>query len=95
MTDRMRALLWQVAQHKYGWTNVDRHRGGLQVADALVARGFVTYSILHGRETATPRLLVTDQGMEEIRRRWPVSPFVLGTYAAQPGGWTPVEGVAA
>jgi hypothetical protein len=92
LTVRMRDLLWQVAQHKYGWTYVSRHRGGLQVADGLVARGLVTYGILNDRTTAAPTILVTDAGIEEIERRWPISPFVLGTYGHQPGGWQRPDG---
>jgi hypothetical protein len=34
-------------------------------------------------------------GRAEIERRWPVSPFALGTYEHQSGGWMPREGVAA
>jgi len=96
LTAPMRDLLWTVAQHKYGWTHVSRHGGELQVADALVRRGFVEYgSHGLGRGDLTPIIVATNEGRAEIERRWPVSPFALGTYDPQPGGWTPREGVAA
>lgn len=90
----MRDLLWRVAQHKYGWTYVSRHRGQLQVADGLVRRGLAEWG--HGnnaRSGSSPRIVATDDGVKEIERRWPVSPLALGTYDHQPGGWTPREGV--
>lgn len=86
-----RDLLWNVAQHKYGWTHASRYGGQLQVADALVRRGLVTYGG-HDRNHSSPTIVATDEGRAEIERRWPVSPFVLGTYSHQPGGWTPPEG---
>jgi len=94
LSDPMRDLLWTVAQHKYGWTHASRHGGELQVADALVRRGFVEYGS-HDRDHTTPIIVATDEGHAEIERRWPVSPCALGTYNPQPGGWTPREGVAA
>lgn len=94
LTELMRNLLWTVAQHKYGWCHVSRHGGMLQVADALAARGLVEYG-RHSRDDHAPTIVATDAGKAEIERRWPVSPFALGTYEHQPGGWTPVEGVAA
>jgi hypothetical protein len=91
LTNPQRYLLWTVAQHKYGWTHASRHRGELQVADALVRRGLVEYG-RHDRSHHTPIIVSTESGLEEIRKRWPVSPYALGTYDHQPGGWTPVEG---
>jgi hypothetical protein len=88
----MRYLLWKVAQHKHGWSYVSRHQGELQVAEALVRRGYVTFSILHPRDGLNPKLLVTADGIREIERRWPISPFVLGTYEPQPGGWSLPDG---
>jgi hypothetical protein len=87
----MRDLLWAVAQHKYGWTHVGRHHGQQQVAEALERRGFVTFD----GERHHPTIAATVTGRAEIERRWPVSPFVLGTYEHQSGGWTPREGIAA
>jgi hypothetical protein len=93
LTVAQRDLLWTVAQHKYGWTHVSRHRGQLQVADALVRRGLVHWGS-HGRDHHSPTIVATPfTGRQEILRRWPVSPFALGTYDHQPGGWTPREGV--
>jgi hypothetical protein len=86
----MRYLLWKVAQHKYGWTYVSRHRGGLQIADALLARGLVCYGA-SGRDTH-PSIEATTAGRAEIERRWPISPFALGTYEDQPGGWQQPDG---
>lgn len=96
LTDPMRDLLWTVAQHKYGWTHVSRHNGQLQVADGLVTRGLVAYSDAdhRARDAHSPVVYVLPLGAVEIGRRWPVSPFALGTYDHQPGGWTPREGVA-
>lgn len=78
-------LLWTVAQHKYGWAHVS-NRGGrqrtLQTAEALARRGLVTI-----RYRSNPVCVATDAGRAEIARRWPVSPFNLGTYAHQPEGW--------
>ena len=91
LSNAMRDLLWRVAQHKYGWTCVQRYRGEPQVAAALVRRGLVT---LAGPSHARV-IFATGAGLAEITRRWPVSPFVLGTYQHQPGGWTPREGVGA
>lgn len=89
-------LLWTVAQHKYGWTHVSRHQGQLQVADGLVSRGLVRYSYEEhrNREARAPVIIATLAGFAEIGRRFPVSPFALGTYEHQPEGWTPREGVA-
>lgn len=84
----MRGLLWTVAQHKYGWTHVGRHNGQQQVAEGLERRGLVTYD----RERHHPTVAATNAGRAEIERRWPVSPFALGTYEHQPKGWDPVEG---
>lgn len=93
LTAPMRDLLWTVAQHKYGWTHVSRHRGQLQVADALVRRGLVAWGPHDGRDYHHPIIAATPAGLFEIGRRWPVSPYYLGTYDHQPGGWTPREGV--
>jgi hypothetical protein len=90
LTIPMRDLLWQVAQHKYGWTHVIRYGGPLQTADALVRRGLVEWGT-NGREHTDPRIVATDLGRAEIKERWPISPFVLGTYESQPGGWTPLN----
>lgn len=89
-------LLWTVAQHKYGWTHVSRHNGQLQVADGLVRRGFVAYGDDHrARDSYRPVIYALPLGAVEIGRRWPVSPYHLGTYEHQMGGWTPRKGVAA
>jgi hypothetical protein len=91
LTKPMRYLLWQVGQHKYGWTHVSRYGGALQTGDALVRRGLVEWG-RNGREHTDPRIRATDAGRAEIERRWPVSPFVLGTYEPQPGGWSLPDG---
>lgn len=85
----MRDLLWSVAQHKHGWTYVRSYGGGKQIAQALERRGLVT--IDWGQ--THPTLSVTELGRAEIKRRWPISPFVLGTYEHQPNGYTPRRGV--
>jgi hypothetical protein len=94
LSDPMRDLLWVVAQHKYGWAgcpNVGRRIRRFQTAEALERRGLVAIDRTYMHY---PTCSATDAGRAEIERRWPVSPFALGTYAHQPGGWTPVEGVA-
>lgn len=95
LSEPQRDLLWTVAQHKYGWGHVSRHRGQLQVAKALVRRGLVRWSSIgeHHDRSVHPIVVATDAGKDEMARRWPVSPFVLGTYERQPGGWTSREGV--
>lgn len=92
LTVPMRDLLWQVGQHKYGWTHVSRLGGQLQVADALVERGLVAYSSPNDRDSATPTIVAVTAGQEEIRRRWPISPFVLHTYEPPPDGWQASDG---
>ncbi len=89
-------LLWTVAQHKYGWTYPGRHGGRLQVADALVRRGLVRWSGSEGRgrDHHHAAIVATPEGRAEIERRWPISPFALGTYEHQPNGWDPPEGRA-
>lgn len=87
----MRDLLWTIAQHKYGWAHCPNHGRGirrLQTAEALERRGLVTV------DRATPHLptcSATDEGRAVIAELYPVSPFILGTYDHQPGGWTPRE----
>jgi hypothetical protein len=87
----MRRLLWEIAQHKYGWRYVSLQRGRLQVAEALERRSLIIIQ----RGGSDPVAVATPAGLLEITRRWPVSPYALGTYDHQPGGWTPREGVAA
>ena len=91
LTEPMRDLLWTVAQHKYGWTHPGRHGGRLQVADALVRRGLVRWDDRKASDHHHAVIVATPAGYDEIARRWPVSPFVLGTYEHQPGGWTPCD----
>lgn len=86
-----RDLLWTVAQHKYGWAHVRRFGGQIQVGDALVRRGLVEWG-RNGRDHPDPCVVATDAGKAEIARRWPISPFVLGTYEHQPNGWDPKQG---
>lgn len=95
LTHPMRDLLWEVAQHKYGWRYVSRYRGQIQVADGLVRRGLVEWVARNPRDSHAPAIVATQAGFDEIERRWPVSPFALGTYEHQPNGWTPLEGVTA
>lgn len=79
-------LLWAIAQHKYGWahcSNQGRRQRTLQTAEALARRGLVTVD----RSRHHPTCQATDAGKAEIECRWPVSPFSLGTYDHQPGGW--------
>jgi hypothetical protein len=89
----MRLKFWTVAQHKYGWSHVSRHKGEVQVADALVRRGLVEYVEPHnGRDSHIPEIAATDAGRAEIQRRWPASPFAHGTYEPQPNGWQKPDG---
>lgn len=95
LSDAQRDLLWTVAQHKYGWAhcpNISRTVRRMQTAKALERRGLVTIDNSHPHN---PSCSATPEGRAEIERRWPVSPYALGTYDHQPGGWTPREGVAA
>jgi hypothetical protein len=93
LTKPMRYLLWTVAQHKYGWSHVARRGGQLQVADALVRRGLVEWvEPFNGRGSHAPEIKATELGRAEIKRRWPISPFVLGSYEPQPGGWQAPDG---
>jgi hypothetical protein len=90
LSDPQRDLLWIIAQHKYGWAHCPRHDAGhrFQVAQALARRGLVEIT-----DDGNPRCSATPLGRAEIERRFPVSPFALGTYDHQPGGWTPRHGV--
>jgi hypothetical protein len=93
LTIPQRNLLWEVAQHKYGWSHVSRRKGEVQVVDGLVRRGLVEYVEPHnGRESDIPEIAATGAGRIEIERRWPISPFALGTYDHQPGGWARPDG---
>jgi hypothetical protein len=90
-----RDLLWTVAQHKYGWAHCPNAGGRIrrfQTAQTLERLGLVA---IDRSQPHMPICAATDAGRAEIERRWPVSPFALGTYDHQPGGWTPREGVAA
>jgi hypothetical protein len=87
----MRDLLWIVAQHKYGWAHCPNDGSRirrLQVAEALERRGLVD---IDRSKPHMPVCSVTPEGRMEILGRWPVSPYILGTYEHQPGGWTPSE----
>jgi hypothetical protein len=83
----MLSLLWVLAQHKYGWAYCPRQFSSdrFRTAEALERRGLVIVD-RDGRDAACA---ATDAGRVEIERRFPVSPFALGTYEHQPGGWTP------
>lgn len=86
-----RDLLWMIAQHKYGWVycpNVGSSERRLQTAQALERRGLVTID----RSGSCPTCSPTEAGKAEIKRCWPDSPFVLGTYDRPPYGWTPRDG---
>jgi hypothetical protein len=83
--------LWTIAQHKYGWAHCPNDGGRLrrfQTAEALERRGLVT---IDRTRSHMPTCSATDAGRAEIERLFPVSPFALGTYDHQPGGWTPRE----
>lgn len=89
LTPAMRDLLWVIAQHKYGWAhcpNVSRTYRRLQTARALERRGLVTVDT---SKPHMPTCAATPAGRLFIEHWWPVSPFALGTYDHQPGGWTP------
>jgi DNA-binding PadR family transcriptional regulator len=89
LTDAQRNRLWTIAQHKYGWGYYSWR--DWPSFEALERRGLVEMS----RASGTDRIYaLTSAGLNECRRRFPVSPVVLGTYDHQPGGWTPRGGVA-
>lgn len=95
LTDSMRDLLWTIAQHKYGWAHCPNHGGRVrrfQTAVALERRGLVRIDLT---KPHMPTCSPTAAGLIVIRTEWPISPYVLGTYDHQPGGWTPREGVTA
>lgn len=89
-------LLWQVAQHRYGWKYIQpTHRGAeRQIGDGLVRRGLVVWGVdgTHMRDHETPAITITDAGREAIRKRWPVSPLILETYEPPEGGWPAFKG---
>jgi hypothetical protein len=89
LTVPMRDLLLTIAQHKYGWAYCPNHGSirRLQTAEALERRGLVAIDRSH----VDPHCSATDAGRALIERLWPVSPFILRTYAHQPDGWTPRE----
>jgi hypothetical protein len=91
LTTPQRDLLWLMAQHIYGWTHVQKYGGQQQVAKALERRGLAGIDWTR----TCPTISLTELGADEVERRWPVSPFVLHTYAHQPNGWTPKEGLIA
>ncbi|MBS3928023.1 MAG: hypothetical protein KGZ65_06125 [Sphingomonadales bacterium] len=82
-TEAMAELLWAIAQHKYGWTHI-RSQDDRLAARELERLGWAT--IHHDKQIIS----ATDAGKEEIVRRWPVTPYGLGTYDEQPSGWTPL-----
>lgn len=93
LTKPQRYMLWTVAQHKYGWSHVSRRGGELQVAAALIRRGLIEWVEPHnGPDSHAPEIKATELGLAEIRRRWPISPYALGTYEPQPGGWQQPDG---
>lgn len=85
-------LLWTIAQHKYGWAHCPNVAGRvrrLQTAESLEWRGLVT---IDRSQPHMPTCSATEAGRGEITLRWPVSPYILGTYDHQPNGWDPREG---
>lgn len=90
----MREALWTLAQHKYGWgyeSNLGRRPGVRRTMEALERRGLV---LLLDADHYRPWQLLPG-ARDLIEELWPVTPWSLGTYEHQPGGWTPREGVAA
>jgi hypothetical protein len=79
--------LWRLAQHKYDWWPFNPSRDRATV-EALGRRGLV--EPVAGQEHNFVWTL-TEQGRAVIETRWPVSPFALGTYDHQPGGWDRYE----
>lgn len=86
LTTPQNYLLWKVAQHKHGWTHVSRHRGQIQVAQALRRRGLVKWGD-RSHDHPDPWIAVTPAGREFIALAWPNSPLNLDTYATPEGGW--------
>lgn len=78
LTKPMRDRLWTLAQHKFGWGYVSRRE--LVTCRALEHRGLVEVveSRTHGNNFAFA--LTEDAGRREVERRWPISPFVVGSY---------------
>jgi hypothetical protein len=89
LSPAMLQMLWRIAQHKYGWTPLYQRK---ETADALARRGLVEELDWTQHD---PPVIGTDTGKGFCAAMWPVSPWVLGTYDHQPGGWTPPDGVAA
>lgn len=90
LTGRVRSLLFKVAQHRFGSMPIDRERH-LGPADALEQRGLIKYAAQAGRDARQPIICATDRGLQEITKRWPASPLVLGTHDTPAGGWTPLN----
>lgn len=91
LSPTMRRLLWTVAQHKYGWAHCQPgfRCNRLRTAASLEQRGLL---IVDRSNPYMPTCSATERGRGVIERLFPVSPFVLGTYDHQPGGWTPPDG---
>lgn len=77
-----RNVLWQIAQHKYGWGYVNG-LGLRSAARALERLGLLTIDSEY-------RCTVTSVGEIEALRRWPNSPLALRSYLMPDGGWEAV-----
>lgn len=82
LTAAQRRVLWQLAQHKYGWGYINGV-GLRSAARALERRRLV--DVDHEF-----RVTLTNDGDREACRRWPVSPLAAHSYELPEGSsnWT-------
>lgn len=80
LTEAQNYVLWQIAQHKYGWGYINGV-GRRSAARALERRGLITIAEWDYRCTTTCA------GDRLIAARWPNSPSNLCTYERPKGGW--------
>lgn len=85
LSKSLRDRLWSLAQHTYGWGYAHGWRQ-LRAYRALERRGLV--QVADGRcDTGVWAFALTQEGARQAQRRWPLSPFALGTYDRPPEGW--------
>jgi hypothetical protein len=77
-------MLWECAQHKYGWAHIPTRRNGRSTADVLVCLGLGAYG-RNGRDHAFPKLVLAPAGRALVARRWPVTPAMVGSYELPDG----------
>jgi hypothetical protein len=82
LTRTQNLVLWQIAQHKYGWGYVTQF-GQRSAARALQRAGLITVRHIDYRCD------LTRAGVLEVARRWPKSPSALRSYTRPDDGWSP------